>query len=59
MASPHVAGVAALIIGKNGGEMAPHSVTKQIVKTADKLDGNGASAYYGNGRVNAYRAITE
>ncbi|MFX0556712.1 S8 family peptidase [Maribacter sp. CXY002] len=59
MASPHVAGVAALIIGKNGGEMAPHSVTKQIVNTADKIDGNGVSVYYGNGRVNAYRAVTE
>ena len=59
MASPHVAGVAALIIGKNGGEMAPHSVTKQIINTADKLDGNGVSLYYGNGMVHAYRAITE
>lgn len=59
MASPHVAGVAALIIGKNGGEMDPHEVTKQLLKTADKLDGQGMSAYFGNGRVNAFRAVTE
>lgn len=59
MASPHVAGVAALIIGKNGGEMDPHEVTMQLLKTADKIDGEGTSAYFGNGRVNAYRAVTE
>ncbi|NMC39113.1 MAG: S8 family serine peptidase [Bacteroidales bacterium] len=59
MASPHVAGVAALIIGKNGGEMDPHEVTKQLLKTADKIDGQGISPYFGFGRVNAYRAVTE
>ena len=59
MASPHVAGVAALIIGKNGGEMDPSAVTKQLFKTSDKIDGNGMSAFYGFGRVNAYRAVTE
>ena len=59
MASPHVAGVAALIIGKNGGEMDPQEVTKQLLKTADKIDGQGISAYFGNGRVNAFRAVTE
>lgn len=59
MASPHVAGVAALIIGKNGGKMDPHEVTKQLFKTADKISGNGISPYYGNGRVNAFRAVTE
>ncbi len=59
MASPHVAGVAALIIGKNGGPMSPIEVKKQIEKTADKLDGNGASVLYGKGRVNAYHAVTE
>lgn len=59
MASPHVAGVAALIIGKNGGQMNPNEVTTQLLKTADKIDGNGASIYYGKGRVNAFRAVTE
>lgn len=59
MAAPHVAGVAALIIGKNGGEMDPHEVEKQLFKSADKVDGSGNSNFYGNGRVNAYRAVTE
>jgi len=59
MAAPHVAGVAALIIGKNGGQMAPKEVTKQLLKTADNLDGNGASVSFGKGRVNAFRAVTE
>lgn len=59
MASPHVAGVAALIVGKNGGQMDPIDVFNQLQKTADKLDGNGASVLYGKGRVNAYRAVTE
>jgi subtilisin family serine protease len=59
MASPHVAGVAALIIGKNGGEMEPQEVAKQLFNTADKIDGNGISAFFGYGRVNAFRAVTE
>jgi subtilisin family serine protease len=59
MAAPHVSGVAALIIAKNGGQMDPQSVAKQLSKTADKIDGNGQSAYFGKGRVNAFRAVTE
>lgn len=59
MASPHVAGVAALIIGKNGGQMKPFEVTKKLLNTADKIDGMGISPWYGKGRVNAYRAVTE
>ena len=59
MSSPHVAGVAALIIAKNEGKLSPQEVTKQLFKTADKIDGSGISAYYGNGRVNAFRAVTE
>lgn len=59
MASPHVAGVAALIIAKNEGRMSPQEVTQQLLKTADKIGGDGISAYYGKGRVNAFRAVTE
>jgi subtilisin family serine protease len=58
-ASPHVAGVAALIISKNGGNIKPQSVVKQLLKTADAIDRNGKSSYFGKGRVNAYRAVTE
>ncbi|MDT0687292.1 S8 family peptidase [Autumnicola psychrophila] len=59
MAAPHVSGIAALVIGGNGGEMDPHEITKQIYKTADNIVSNGQSVYYGHGRVNAYRAVTE
>lgn len=59
MASAHAAGVAALIVSKNGGQMAPTKVTKQLLKTADKIDGNGVSVFFGSGRANAYRAVTE
>jgi subtilisin family serine protease len=59
MAAPHVAGVAALIVAKNGGQMAPIEVTKQLLKTADNIDGKGASVSFGKGRVNALRAVTE
>ena len=59
MASPHVAGVAALIVGKNGGTMNPIDSYKTITEKADKIDGNGESVLYGKGRVNAFRAVTE
>lgn len=59
MASPHVSGVAALIICKNGGDMDPHEVEMQLYKSADQIDTNGKSSYYGKGRVNAFRAISE
>lgn len=59
MAAPHAAGVAALIIAKNGGSMDPLEVAKQMYSTADNIDGNGQSLFFGNGRVNAYRAVTE
>ncbi|HSJ69022.1 MAG TPA: S8 family serine peptidase [Anditalea sp.] len=59
MAAPHVAGVAALIIGKNGGQMDPLEVEKKLTNTSDKVDGNGNHVYFGQGRVNAYRAVTE
>ena len=59
MAAPHVAGVAALIIAKNNWEMSPLDVAQKLFDTADKIDGSGVSLYYGNGRVNAFRAVTE
>jgi subtilisin family serine protease len=59
MSTPHVSGVAALIAGKSEGNITPQELTKQLLNTADKLDGNGISEYYGNGRVNAFRAVTE
>lgn len=59
MAAPHVSGVAALIIGKNAGQLAPHELEKILVESADKIDGEGESLYFGNGRINAFNAVTE
>jgi len=59
MAAPHASGVAALIAGKNGGQLDPNEVEKIMVKSADKIDGNGKSLYFGKGRINAFKALTE
>ena len=59
MAAPHAAGVTALIISKYDGKLNPQAVVKKLQETADKPDGNGMSAFFGKGRVNAYRAVTE
>lgn len=53
MASPHAAGVAALIIGDNGGDMKPSQVISALRRSADDLGQPGKDAAYGNGRVNA------
>jgi subtilisin family serine protease len=57
MAAPHVTGVAALIIGKNGGSMDPTRVEAVLRASADDLGKPGRDPYYGHGRVNALRAV--
>ncbi len=57
MASAHASGVAALIIGKNGGHMAPAQVAAALRAAADDLGKPGKDPYYGLGRVNAYNAV--
>jgi subtilisin family serine protease len=57
MAAPHVSGVAALIIGKHGGTMAPAEVERILRASADDLGKPGNDPAYGNGRVNASRAM--
>lgn len=58
MATPHVTGVAALIIGKNGGSMKPAHVLSALRASADDLGKPGNDSFYGAGRVNAYNAVT-
>lgn len=58
MAGPHAAGVAALIIGQNGGKMDPAHVKAAMRASADDLGKPGRDPYYGYGRVNAFKAIT-
>jgi len=57
MASPHAAGVAALIIGKNGGDMKPAQVKAALRQSADDLGKPGKDDFFGHGRVNAYNAV--
>jgi subtilisin family serine protease len=55
-ASPAVAGVAALIIGKFG-RIGPAAVEQRLLHSADDLGKPGKDDFYGGGRVNALRAI--
>lgn len=57
MAAPHVSGVAALIIGKHGGEMAPSAVKSILRASSDDLGKPGTDDTHGSGRVNAARAV--
>lgn len=57
MAAPHVSGVAALVIGANGGDMSPAAVERALRQGADDLGKPGNDDYYGAGRVNAVRSL--
>jgi len=58
-AAPHVCGVAALIIEKNGGDMNPAHVKRELRQSADDLGKVGQDPLYGYGRVNAARAVED
>jgi subtilisin family serine protease len=55
MASPHVAGVAALLVDHMGG--GPARIKAALAQTADDLGQRGADPFYGKGRVNAATAV--
>ena len=64
MASPHAAGVAALIesrygkVGKDGDvAMQPDQVQAKLQGTATDIGARGYDEYYGYGRIDALRAI--
>ena len=57
MASPHVAGVAALLVEKLGANN-PAQVRAALAKTSDDLGQAGVDPAYGRGRVNAFRAVS-
>ncbi len=59
MAAPHVAGVAALIIQSHGGSLSPAKVEAILRSSADDLGKPGNDDYYGQGRVNAYKAVMQ
>jgi len=53
MAAPHAAGVAALIISENGGDMHPAQVMAEMRKRSDDLGQPGNDPFYGHGRVSS------
>jgi subtilisin family serine protease len=60
MASPAVAGVAALIVGKANGagqRLTPAQVRVQLERSANDLGKPGNDDFYGAGRVNALKAV--
>ncbi len=56
MATPVVAGVAALVWSANPS-LTNAQVEEQLYRTADDLGPSGKDIYYGNGRVNASKAV--
>ena len=58
-AAPHVCGVAALIIEKNGGGLSPAHIKRELRHAADDLGKAGQDPFYGNGRVNAAQAVED
>ena len=57
MASPAVAGVVALMMEASGGTMEPGLVKNRLTETATDLGRPGKDEYYGQGYVNAAKAI--
>lgn len=55
MASPHAAGVAALLVDVVGGT--PGRIRAALQQTADDLGQRGTDPFYGKGRVNAAAAV--
>lgn len=55
MASPHVAGLAALMVEDYGRD--PGAIKEAIQDSADDLGQRGTDPYYGKGRINVYNAV--
>jgi subtilisin family serine protease len=56
MATPHVSGLAALLVHEIGHDR-PAQVRARILQTADDLGQPGVDPFYGNGRINVARAL--
>lgn len=57
MASPHVAGLAALILSRYPTKT-NSQVARMVQETADDLGAAGRDSYFGYGRINAQKAVT-
>jgi subtilisin family serine protease len=57
MASPHAAGVAALIVGAAGGELHVGRIENALVRGADDVGTPGFDAMHGHGRIDAAASL--
>lgn len=57
MSAPHASGVAAIIIGQNGGDLHPAQVEARLRASADDLGKPGQDDFYGHGRVSAGNTV--
>jgi subtilisin family serine protease len=53
MAASHATGVAAILVGLNGGDMSPQQLRTAMKRYSDDLGNQGHDKEYGDGRVNA------
>jgi lantibiotic leader peptide-processing serine protease len=53
-----VTGVAALVLEKYG-PMSPAQLRSHLAHSTDDIGRNGKDPYFGNGRINAYKAVTQ
>lgn len=58
-AAAHAAAVAALIASRYHGHLNGYFVRQKLLATADDVGDPGVDPYFGHGRVNARRAVTE
>lgn len=58
MATPHVSGVAAMILAQDRN-IPVNALRNKIIAGADDLGPAGSDDFYGHGRVNVYRSLTQ
>ncbi|MEO9852686.1 MAG: S8 family serine peptidase [Reichenbachiella sp.] len=59
IAAAHVSALAALISAQNNESLTVEQLKQKINETADDIGEPGRDKLYGNGRINAHRAVTE
>lgn len=57
MATPHAAGLAALVLSANPG-LTPDQVQQMMQNGVDDLGTSGKDIYFGYGRINSYKTLT-
>ena len=57
MAAPHVSAVAALLYGKYGKRASPEMIDQVLKNASTDLGAHGKDGYFGNGQINAEKAV--